>query len=279
MRFFDRLFGSRTPTTPRRRLTLGVGVNLCLESPANTLRGAVPDAINMRRLLLARGYAANQVPLTDYRATRRACLELIGNTITGLTPDHDLVITWSSHGVQTADPREPDGIVEALCPTDCMMDWPRNLITAYDLAALFRQARDGVRILLIADACHSSPPPSDTGYLTRNPHPTKARSLITEHAAHPTPGQAVRSIAAPGGEWKRTAILTGCASHETSADAFIDGSYQGAMTASLIACAERNSVVELRDLYRAILGSVKSAGFRQTPALQGPECLLRHAWF
>ena len=264
----------------RRRFSVHVGINDFAGSPENALRGCVNDARNMHRFCVERGYSAREA-VTNKWATKDNLLLLIRGLLHRAEPAGDVLISWSSHGTRVADPREADGVVEALVPHDGMLDWPRNLVTAYDLAALLREAED-VRVLLVIDACHSGINPADTGLLTRsvaNPHNyRKARSLVSGHEAElPAAPRVTRSIAAPGGEWRRTALLSGAATHETAADAWIDGSYQGALTSALIAVAKRNPGASLYDLHRAALASV-AVQYGQTPQLQGPAELTRAEW-
>lgn len=269
-----------------KRTTVGVGVNLYADSPENALRGCEPDARNVRRALEGRGWVGGGM-LLDGRAPKRKALELVGNAAADLRRGEALLVQWSSHGTHAQDPREPDGIVEAICPHDAMLDWPRNLITAYDLADCLRNVVPGALVVLLVDACHSGVPTADAGRYRAlsNPHPEKAR-LLQPPAGVPIPATIGRPLRRLSGAvegqvatpWTRTVLLSGCESGQTSADAWIEGGYQGAMTHAFLAAlrAGNRSLAEIHGVMRR---SLRADGYSQRPQLEGAATHFSEALF
>jgi len=262
-----------------RRLHVGIGVNRYLDAPRSALRGCVPDPINVRRVLLARGWDGRHDLLLDYAATKRCALERIGNVLADLKAGEQALIQWSSHGTHAPDSREADSLVEALVPTDGMMDYPQNLVTVYDLAALLRGVRDGAAVLVLADACHSGLQAQEAdsyrslSSFTQEPY-RRARYLAPP-VALPI-GAPVRTFTRGRNQvetsWTRTVLWSGCASHETSADAWIAGGYQGAATAAWIEALKRGG--SLREMHAYSATVLARGGFSQSPQLLGPRALL-----
>jgi len=270
------LASSPSPVTAEgRRLTIGVGVNEYLGSPENALRGCVNDSVNVRHELEQRGWEAPAELLFDHEATKRRTLEVIGNTCASLRTGDTLLVQWSSHGTRIHDPAEADGLLEAICPTDAMADWPRNLVTVLDLARILReQVAPGALVLLLVDACHSGVRGADAGNYARalNPLYRRARVLLGPVAAGGTrvrglSGAVTGQVATP---WSRTVLLSGCRSDQVSLDTCIAGEYQGAMTwAFLRALRWTRSERTLRELHVHMRQILTAQGYAQEPQLLG----------
>lgn len=276
MGFFSRIFGRKKTTTGRDlhrdRLILNVGINQFIDSPENTLRGAVVDARELRAEFEARRYLGAAPLILDTDATRHRIGEILGNTCASMRPDDDLVITYSSHGAPTPHPDEPDGLVESLCCTDVISNYPGGSITAYDLARWFRLAPEGSRILLVADVCHSGP--KDVGLLrSLHLHYRKARALILPDGLQT--GGSVRGLAASASAidvgWTRTALLAACRWDQTAADTYEDGAYRGALSWGLLR-ALRDGVGELDPIHGSI-GRRLAGRYGQSPQLFAPRRL------
>lgn len=266
----------------REKLTaLGVGVDEYLASPENRLRGAANDARNVRQELEALGWIYPYGLLVNRDARRHVALERIGNLAADLRRGEIATLSWSSHGVLTFDALEPDVSIEALCPYDSMQDWPMNLITWRDLAGICNNIADGALLVVLSDACHSSPRIEDAGLLLRavmsQPQEyRRAKSLIPPAGVILPTGDGRRITLAPGASrgviptaWTRVILWSGCASNETSADAFEDNDYTGAMTWSWRKAIRARAGKPLAAQHAASIPMLKARLYAQDPQLVG----------
>ena len=68
-------------------------------------------------------------------------------------------------------------------------------------------------------------------------------------------------------------LITGCQSHQTSADAYIEGKYMGACTYYLIKNIKANPATNYKALVDNMNNDLASQGYTQRPELNGPESL------
>jgi hypothetical protein len=73
----------------------------------------------------------------------------------------------------------------------------------------------------------------------------------------------------------RHMLLSGCRDNQTSADAYINGQYQGAMTAALAAAMDQSRDADWIVDHTAMLKYLSANGYTQVPQLSGPERVLR----
>jgi hypothetical protein len=74
-------------------------------------------------------------------------------------------------------------------------------------------------------------------------------------------------------------FLSGCQSDETSADAFINGRYNGALTAGLKEVIDGSPNVTWKCAHALILRYLREGGFEQHPELKGGEGRLLESLF
>ena len=123
------------------------------------LAGCVNDASDWAAELGARGFAVRT--LLDAEATKAAMVAAMREVIAIAIAGDLVAITFSGHGTyvfdtdDSSDGRgdEPDGFDEALCPHDVQASG--DPLTDDEIHALFAARASGVRLLLIADSCHS----------------------------------------------------------------------------------------------------------------------------
>jgi len=71
-------------------------------------------------------------------------------------------------------------------------------------------------------------------------------------------------------------LLAGCRDDQSSADAYIAGSYHGALTYhACLALAESGYDLSYSRLVRTVRAKLRAANFEQDPQLEGPPALLR----
>jgi len=116
------------------------------------LAGCVNDANDWTQALQARGYSVTT--LLDKQATKAGMVRAITRLIGGGARGDRLVITFSGHGTYQpdADGDEVDGLDEGLCPYDIRTAGP---LIDDEIRTIFGTRKPGVRLLLIADSCHS----------------------------------------------------------------------------------------------------------------------------
>ena len=140
------------------RFALCIGINNYPGTDMD-LDGCVNDANDWATEFIARGFAVRT--LLDAEATKAATVSAMRDVIAA-AHDGDLVaITFSGHGTyvfdtgnEAGDPGdETDGFDEALCPHDVQATG--DPLTDDEIHALLASRRTGVRLLLIADSCHS----------------------------------------------------------------------------------------------------------------------------
>jgi len=130
---------------------LCIGIN-DYPGTGSDLSGCVNDANDWAAALQKRGFAMTR--MFNNKATGGAIRDAISATL-GAADAGDLVaITYSGHGsfVPDEDGDEPDGTDECICPYDISRNGP---ITDDELFDLYSRRRQGVRLLVISDSCHS----------------------------------------------------------------------------------------------------------------------------
>ncbi|OGP21906.1 MAG: hypothetical protein A2X90_01015 [Deltaproteobacteria bacterium GWA2_65_63] len=261
-----------------------VGINR-YPDPRNELKGCVNDVRQVAGMLKERyGFPgdADMRLLTDARATTKAILDGLAWLTAGASPGDSLVFHYSGHGSQVPDmsgDETTDRLDEILCPYD--LDWKRPL-TDDDLAAACADVPRGALLTVILDCCHSGTGLRDfirpRGVIPSET-PDRHRFLPlpeTSHSAprNPRPPRTARRFGV-GVTRTNAVLIAACRDDQTSADAWIDGGYHGALTYHLC----RNLANGGRDLtYRALVSAtgttLSRAGFDQVPQLEGPAKLL-----
>lgn len=222
------------------RRALCVGINNFQNYPQAALQGCVNDAHNMSSVLREYlGFTGGDITLlADAQATKA---NIMGNLRTMVNDAKAgrlgyLVFSMSSHGTQVPDRSgdEPDRADEAFCPYDLAQagnQWDANHVVIDDeLHDLFAQLPQNVLLEVYLDTCHSG-----TGL--------KAIDMLLDRKPRFLPPPSVEAFKEIEGRRSRglhTALLekgmthhilwAGCRADQTSADANIEGSWNGAFT-------------------------------------------------
>jgi hypothetical protein len=254
-----------------KKRSLCVGINGYSGLPGHGLNGCLNDARNLGNVLGA-VYGFDQVKtLLDAKASRQGILDGLDWLCDCAQPGAELVFSFSGHGTQKADldGDEPDRLDECLCPSDlCDSNWDRALITDDELSARFLRLPRGVHLTVIADCCHS-------GTITRELERHKSRFLSPRLHGRMAFGRNLRRLAqVPAAPW---VCLSGCKDTETSADAFIDERYAGALTYSLLRVIAGDANRTWTDAHATLTHWLAREGYDQHPVLSGmPTELSRH---
>ena len=135
-----------------KKIALCIGIN---DYPGThmDLAGCINDAEDWAAELGARGYTVSK--LLDQQATKAAMVAGFRSAIGSAASGDIVVITYSGHGtyVPDTDGDELDGLDEALCPYDIQTGG--EALIDDEIHALFAARKPGVRLVLVADSCHS----------------------------------------------------------------------------------------------------------------------------
>jgi len=258
-----------------------IGINR-YRIPGADLRGCVNDVKNMRAVLTRYyGFARRDVKLlTDFAATTAAMKARIQALVRGARKGDVLLLHYSGHGANVPDKNgdEADRRDEILCPTD--LDWKKPLLDDW-LRRTFDRLPAGVHLTVIMDCCHSG---TNTRLLLPRDAPVIPRYLpnpwdmMAVESGRRLRGKVVGSLHAPSKARGRRDIvdtdipevlITGCRDTQTSADAYIGGSYNGALTYSLVqTIKEGKGRLTYRQLHEGAMKRLRRGRFDQVPQLE-----------
>lgn len=255
---------------------LFVGIN---KYPSSPLNGCVNDVSDMANFLVEKcGFAMADVRLVvDERATKDAIVERLGWLLTGLRDGDRVLFHFSGHGTQlpTRNPQgEVDGLDEAICPVD--FDWnDAHTIRDKDFNNIFSTIPEGVEFIWISDLCHSCDlsknmlkpnihiktmiPPADIGWRLQ----TAIQNGIEAKGFNKSASEL------------NLALISGCKSDQTSADAIFNNRSNGALTYFLL--EQLNSAagltLPLTALVKNLNLALKHSGYKQEPQLEGKSTI------
>jgi hypothetical protein len=247
---------------PPKRFALLVGINYI--GTRNELNGCINDVMSVRDFLIKKQKfdPANIVMLTDARnidqnymytsasPTRENMIRYLTMAISQLSSGDYFYFHYSGHGSQVADRNgdESDRLDEALVPLDFQSN---GLLTDDVVNSLIARAPSSSNITIVIDACHSATAvdlrwiydpitrreAEKRGFdrMIRGERTVKVNTLLTEDK------KALETKA-------NVVCLSGCLDNQTSADAYVDGRYQGALTAAFLDVLGRTGNVQIDTL-------------------------------
>lgn len=232
-----------------------VGINN-YPGTANDLNGCVNDANDWSSLLNTYGFETNII--LNEQATQNNILEAFENLITEAKNGDVVVFTYSGHGTSVMDTSgdENDSYDEALY----VYDGP---IIDDKFRAILTNSNKDVQIIVITDSCFS-------GTVTRIValDPAKPRYFKTD-TIPPTAVLKKRFLSKSSEESMIELLLSGCSDSEYSYDAYINGRWNGAMTANAISIIDPEQTYN--EFYTKLRTILPSAEYPQTPQLEGSE--------
>jgi metacaspase-1 len=268
-----------------------IGINR-YQIPGADLRGCVNDVDGMRSALVDLcGFQAGDIEtLKDGDATKKAMQARIKSLVKDGRKGDVLLLHYSGHGSNVPDDNgdEADHRDEILCPTD--LDWKDPFRDDW-LRRTFDGLRAGVSLTVVMDCCHS-------GTNTRAIHPPDA-PVIPRYLPNPWDIMAAESgrklKGKVRGRLRRTpprksgpdivavtmpeTLIAGCRDTQTSADAFIDGSYNGALTWSLVSALRATTgKLSYRELHARAVALLSKGRYDQVPQLEGRKPRLEAAF-
>jgi hypothetical protein len=260
-----------------------IGVNH-YKMPGADLRGCVNDVKNMEGVLTKFcGFSSKDITtLLDDKATTKAMRSAIKSIVGGATKGDVVLVHFSGHGSNVPDKNgdEADNRDEILCPHD--LDWMDPFLDDF-LRTTFNGVKKGVSLTAVFDSCHSGTAtrailPPDAPIVPRYlPSPWDIAAAESGRKLRGTVRRTVRRSTRAARQKKDLVtadipevLLSGCRDTQTSADAHIGGSFNGALTYSLVSVlTESKGRISNRDLHTNVLARLKRDGFDQVPQLEG----------
>ena len=262
-----------------------IGINK-YQIPGADLRGCVNDVKDLSAALTELyGFRKQDIDvLLDGKATQKAMQAGITSLLRGAKKGDVLVLHYSGHGSNVPDDEknkdEADGRDEILCPTDLNWDKPFRddwLRTAFDTLPA------GVSFTTIMDCCHSGtntrailPPdvkvkqrylPSPWGIAAAETGRSLPKRVASELRRSTRAARKAKDIVAAE---LPEVLITGCRDTQTSADAFINGRFNGALTFALVdAMRKSKGRLTYRQLHDRAAEVLKTKKFEQVPQLEG----------
>lgn len=253
------------PVENSGKYALLVGINKYHPSLSCDLQGCVNDIEHLRAVLIEQfDFNPDNIRvITDERATHNDIIDRL--VWLAEHAKSELVFQYSGHGSQVRDrdgDELNDGLDEILIPHDHNWDFP---LTDDYLSKIFKNIPENSSLTCIIDSCHS-------GTMTReinNPTESKPRYLAPPRDIQMrSAGRELqnRKIGTRAIELNHI-LLSGCRDDQTSADAHIDGTWQGAFTHSLL--KHIHPAKTWNDIYSDVLLDVEAGGFTQVPQFNG----------
>jgi metacaspase-1 len=260
-----------------------IGINR-YKIPGADLRGCVNDVENMKGILTQMyGFTSKDVAvMTDFATTTKAMKAAMGQLVKDARSGDVLLLHYSGHGANVIDASgdEPDRRDEILCPTD--LDWYKPLLDDW-LRKTFNRLRSGVSLTVIMDCCHSGSntravlPPDAPSIPRFLPNPL---DIMESESGRKLRGKVQGSLRVSTAPKRKKSdvidadipelLVTGCRDTQTSADAHIGGSYNGALTYCLVETLKAaGGAISYRQLHAGTVKRLKQGGYDQVPQLEG----------
>ena len=222
-----------------KRKALLVGINK-YPDPRNSLRGCINDILDLEHFIAVENkvYPSDQIKkLTDQDATKKNILLQLEWLLEGAEAGDQLLFHYSGHGAQlpckkltTGIVEEVDGLDEIICPYN-FDGTDASAIRDNEFGEMFARIPKGVHFVWISDSCHAED-------LSRDPIALEEHTVIFRNFAGLTLAAGAQRVAAPiaplAPKSLQGALLSACASHELSADAYINHRFNGAFTHYLL---------------------------------------------
>jgi len=239
------------------KYALLVGINRYLQ-PGSDLQGCVNDVMNLRTILIIMfGFDPNNIiVLTDSEATRYNTLKNLEWLVNH--ENSELVYQNSSHGSYVVDLNgdEIDGYDEILIPYD--HNW-NNPLTDDILGDLFDLVPASSFLTFICDSCHSGT--VSRSFNENANYPRFLNPKIIKDVNKPIKKIGTRVIG------NNHILYSGCRDNQYSADAYLDGRWQGAFTESFTNYISPDKT--LGEIHPYVLDRLVQKGFAQVPQLSG----------
>jgi len=241
-----------------KKVALIVGINYT--GTENELSGCINDAKNMEEFLLKNGYNSEDITLlTDDTQTTPTKENILIELYKMIVSDAKYIFFhFSGHGSQVPDQDgdEKDGYDECILPLDYK---EKGILLDDTLRGQLYSLDTDQSMFCILDCCHSGSG-MDLKYNLYQRCNGKNSMMIENKKERETRGQCV--------------MLSGCLDNQTSADAFMEGIPQGALTYSFLRSVSGfEGAKTYEELIVAIKKILSQKGFGQIPDLSSGKKL------
>lgn len=279
------------------------GINNYKHPSVADLRGCLNDLANVASLLTdVYGFDPDHIHvLEDKKVRKKALKDKWKWLLRGSKPGDELVFHFSGHGSYLPDTGgdESDGQDSLLCLWD--MDWgdPGSYLLDDEIDEMCEALKDGVNLTIITDNCHAGTGTKyvmprqgdgadfeadvDLGATQRRLGTVVSAPSVEEGLRDPQALVQVRFLPPPGGAGRRRKTtnkpraqsslnhlhVAACRDDETAADAYLGGSFNGALTHSLCAILRARPGIGQRDAERRLQDVLSVGGFNQHARLNG----------
>jgi len=242
----------QSQTQPYKKALL-VGINY--RGTENELKGCLND-VDLIESKLTSGFGFKQPNIkkltdnTPLKPTRANIINELTSLLKNSTTGDILFFFYSGHGSNTVDRNgeEKDGRDEMIIPIDL------KIILDDELKKIIQDnLKWGVTIFAMFDSCHSGTVLDlKYQYLENGSNVVNTNNKVSE-----TNGNVF--------------MISGCSDWQTSADAYIQQQFRGAMTWSFLQSVQPN--ITWRNLLQNMRNALKSKGFEQVPQISSGKPL------
>lgn len=239
------IFTGNFPTTFKNKKALLIGINYL--NTEYELSGCIADVERMKSFLETKGFNNFEImtDLTDVKPTRSNIFFKIINFINNSTDGDLLFIHFSGHGSYTYDTNndEIDGNDELIVTSDL------SYIMDDELKAIVKQyCKKNVSVIGLFDSCHSG---------------TMMDLKYNYDCTNNNYSENIKDSECNG----NILMISGCMDEQTSSEALINGSPQGALTTTFINVMNSNQNGSWKELLNNMCDSLRLNNFTQIPQL------------
>jgi hypothetical protein len=229
----------------------------------NTLNGCIDDIIDVASELTS-AFSVDPNSITQLRdgdATADAIRSTLSRLVNGLQDGDRFLFWYSGHGAQLQD---GCAATDVICPID--FDWTaQHSVTVSDFHAIFKNIPPNAKAFWGSDSCHSGDLNKGL-YRFGVPRLFRRDSSMVPAAPVPTSYQRMRDISTA---LPNIVLISGCRSDQTSADADIQGRYNGAFTYYFLQALRepKGTTMPMNELVPEVQKKLNSACYSQIPQM------------
>lgn len=239
------------------KYALLVGINYA-SLPSGQLNGCINDVNKMKHILTTKfGYKKDNIKmLTDHhheKPTFHNIMNELNNLLDKAKFSSDIFFHYSGHGSYIPDQNgdEIDSRDECLVPLDYRQN---GFITDDMIRQLFvEKLTNSCNATIIIDACHSG----------------TCFDLPFKYNKNQEQWERMNNVIIPN---NKIVMISGCTDQQTSADAYLNGEFKGAMTFALTSVLDHyNFRITWKDLLNQMHKLLADKNFTQKPELSSSE--------
>ena len=245
---------AQAPITKFNKNALLIGCNYI--GTQYELSGCINDVENIQNKLRSQ-YGFNNILImtdnTSKKPTKVNILNEIKNLLSNANSGDKLFLAFSGHGttIKDANSDEKDGLDEMFVPLDF------NYISDDEIKIFINNnLKKDVTLFALFDCCHSGTI-LDLRY----------QYFDSENYDNSTENKKERETNG------NIIMISGCRDNQTSADAYINLKYQGAMTWAFLDTVKKNPNLSWKDLITTMRSSLKTSKYEQIPQLSSGKKL------